>query len=193
MAFLNAEKEWRERGLFSSFGRIDRDTYWLRWDALVLKHLGIGEDEELTETVQSKWDLFVDSVLYPEVRTVLSELKARGLKIGLISNIYKEGIRADLEKAGLRTSIFDVVVGVDAVGHMKPHPDIFKYALHRLSVKPEEAIFIGDDVEADYKGAKDVGLHSVLIDRAEKQHTDVNAIKNLEEVFARIHELAHKS
>ncbi|UCD97081.1 MAG: hypothetical protein JSV35_03260, partial [Candidatus Bathyarchaeota archaeon] len=101
-AFLNAEKEWKERGLFSSFGRMDREVYWLRWDALVLKYLGIDEDTELTETVQSKWNLFVDSVLYPEVMTVLSELKARGLKIGLISNIYKEGIRADLEKAGLQ-------------------------------------------------------------------------------------------
>jgi len=33
----------------------------------------------------------------------------------------------------------------------KPDPDIFSYAISRLDVEPEEAIFVGDNVEADYR------------------------------------------
>jgi putative hydrolase of the HAD superfamily len=186
-AFLNAEKEWKVHGPLSAFGRMDRESYWLKWDAFVLRHLGINENAELTKTVQSKWDHFVAGVLYPEVQTVLSELKAQKLKIGLISNIYEEGIKADLEKAGLGRSVFDVIVGVDAVGHMKPHPDVFRIALEKLKVKPEEGIFVGDDVEADYKGAKNAGLRAVLIDRTGKQYGDAETIKTLKEVLTLTH------
>ncbi len=199
-AFLNAENEAKELDLFSSFGRMEREEYWVQWDALVLKHLGMVENAELAKIVQSKWDHFVDATLYPEVRDVLSELKTRGLKIGLISNAYEEEINACMKKAGLGTAAFDIVVGVDAIGNMKPHPDIFKYALHKLNVRPEEAIFVGDSVEADYKGAENAGLHALLIDRKENaiiggnekyalllQQGDLRTIKNLKEILSQIH------
>jgi len=186
-AFLNAENEAKEIDLFSSFGRMEREEYWLQWDALVLKHLGIVENAELAKTVQSKWDHFADNTVYPEVREVLSELKTRGMKIGLISNAYAEEINECIQKAGFGVAEFDVVVGVDAIGNMKPHPDVFKYALHKLNVQPEEAIFVGDSVEADYKGAKNVGIYALLIDRTEKQKQgDLRTIKNLKEILSHI-------
>lgn len=192
-AFLNAENEAKELNLFSSFGKMKREEYWLQWDALVLKHLGIVENMELVKIVQSKWDHFVDNTLYPEVRDILSELKTRGLKIGLISNIYEETINACMQKAGLGSAAFDVVVGVDAIGEMKPHPDVFKYALQKLNVKPEEAVFIGDSVEVDYKGAENVGIEALLIDRTEKKQRGFRTIKNLKEIFSQIDQISSKS
>jgi 2-haloalkanoic acid dehalogenase type II len=187
-AFLNAENEAKELNLFSLFGKMEREEYWLKWDALVLKHLGIVENMELVKTVQSKWDHFVDASLYPEVREVLSKLKARGLKIGLISNAYEEGINACLQKAGLGSAAFDVVVGVDTAQCMKPHPDIFKYALHKLNIQPEETIFVGDNVEIDYKGAENVGINALLINRTEKKERgSLKAITDLREILSRIH------
>jgi len=186
-AFLNAESEAKELDLFSSFGRVEREEYWLQWDALVLKHLGIVENAELAKIVQSKWDRFADNTLYPEVRNVLSELKTRGLKIGLISNAYEEEINACMQKAGFGSAAFDVVVGVDAIGNMKPHPDVFKYALHKLNVHPEETIFVGDNVEVDYEGAESAGMHALLIDRTEKQkQSGLRTIKNLKEILSQI-------
>ena len=187
-AFLNAENEAKELNLFSSFGKMKREEYWLKWDALVLKHLGIVENAELAKIVQSKWDHFVDNTLYPEVRDVLSELKTRGLKIGLISNVYEEEINADMQKVGLGCAVFDVVVGVDAIGEMKPHPDVFKYALHKLNVQPEETIFVGDNVEMDYKGAENVGIHALLINRTEKKVlSDPKTITDLREILSQIY------
>lgn len=58
-----------------------------------------------------------------------------------------------------------------------------KYAISKLDVKPEEAIFVGDNVEADYKGAENAGIHALLIDRTEEHQSDLRTIKNLRDVL----------
>jgi putative hydrolase of the HAD superfamily len=186
IAFLNAKKEAKDLKLLSSFGKMDREEYWNQWDALVLKHLGIAENVELGRIVQSKWFDFVDFTLYPEVKDVLMELQQRGLKLGLISTGYEEGIHFILEKVNLEKATFDIIVGVDTAQCLKPHPDIFKYAIKKLNVKPEETIFVGDSVEADYKGAENAGLHALLIDRTERKQSGLMTIKNLREIPSRI-------
>jgi len=186
-AFLNAGKEAEGVDLLSSFGKIKCEVYWRQWDSLVLKHLKITDNEELAKIVQSRWFDFVDSTLYPEVKEVLSELKQRGLKIGLISTAYEAEINLVLEKADLAVATFDIIVGVDAIRQAKPNPDIFKYALSKLDVQPEEAIFVGDNVEADYKGAENAGIQALLIDRTEKKQSGFKTIENLNEVLSHIH------
>ena len=185
-AFLDAEKEAKSINLRSSFGKMKCDEYWNLWDSLVLKHLGIVEHVELGKIVHSKWFDFVDFMLFPEVKEVLLKLKQRGLKIGLISNGYEEEICFILEMVDLEKTNFDVIVGVDTIRKVKPDPEIFKYAISKLNVEPEEAISIGDNIEVDYEGAKNAGMHSLLIDRTEKQQSDLKTIKNLREVLSQI-------
>jgi putative hydrolase of the HAD superfamily len=185
-AFRNAEKEAEDIALLSSSGKIKCEDFWYQWDSLVLKHLQMGENEELPKIIHSKWMDFVDCTLYPEVREVLLELKRRGLKVGLISNGYEEEIDLVLEKASLEKATFDVIVGVDTIRKVKPNPDIFKYAISKLDVKPEETIFVGDNVEADYKGAENAGIRALLINRAEKHQSSLRTIRNLKEVFSQI-------
>ncbi len=185
-AFLNARMEAEDINLLPSFGKIKCEEYWYQWDSLVLKHLKIKDNEELARTVQSRWFDFVDSALYPEVKEVLSVLKQRGLKLGLISNGYEKEIHFILEKADLEKTTFDIIIGVDTIRKVKPNPDIFKYAIGKLDVKPEEAIFVGDNVEADYRGAEDAGIHALLIDRTEKKQTDLRTIKTLKELLSPI-------
>jgi putative hydrolase of the HAD superfamily len=185
IAFLNSEKEAKDINLLSSFGKIRCEEYWHQWDSLVLKHLKITDNEELARIVQSRWFDFVDSTLYPEVKEVLAELKQRGLKLGLISNGYEEEINLILEQTDLEKTTFDITVGVDTTKNVKPNPDVFKYALKKLDVKAEEAIFVGDNVEVDYKGAENAGLHTLLIDRTEK-HRGLRIIRNLKEILSQI-------
>jgi len=66
-------------------------------------------------------------------------------------------------------------------------PDIFKYALEKLNVKPEETVFVGDDVERDYKGATNVGMYALLVNRTGKQkQSGLKIIKNLKEILSQI-------
>jgi len=80
---------------------------------------------------------------------------------------YEEEIALILGKANLEMNIFDIIVGADTIGKAKPHPDVFRYALRRLKVKPEETMFIGDSMDADYKGAQKVDIQAILLDRNE--------------------------
>jgi HAD superfamily hydrolase (TIGR01549 family) len=141
--WLNAEEEARDTNLLSLFGKLPPEEYWYKWNYLVLKHLGIAESEEFVKAVHSKWNGTASFTLYPEAKAVLMELQQRGLKLGLISTAYEEEIHFFLERAGIEKTTFDVIVGVDAAQCMKPHPDIFEYALRKLKVRPEEAMFVG--------------------------------------------------
>jgi len=185
-AFLNAEKEARNLDMRSSFGKIRREEYWHKWDSLVLRNLGMANIEELAEIVQSKWFDFVGSKPYPEVMGVLSRLKKRGLKVGLISAGYEDEIEHILGKANLEKKYFDIIVGVDTIKKTKPSPDVFRHALCKLNVKPDEALFVGDHIDMDYNGARAAGIRALLIEREDRTANDIHdpdRIRSLEEIF----------
>ncbi|MGD8545944.1 MAG: HAD family hydrolase [Candidatus Bathyarchaeota archaeon] len=182
--WLKAEKE---TSLPSLFGKLPSEEWGEKWNSLILKHLGIEESAKLHKTLHSKWKDSMSFTIYPETKDVLKELQQRGLKLGLISNGYEEDIYFFLERAGIEKTTFDIIVGVDTVQCNKPHPDIFKYALIKLKVRPEEALFVGDDVEVDYKGAENAGMYTLLIDRTWKQKQgDLKTIRNLKEILSHI-------
>ncbi len=60
-------------------------------------------------------------------------------------------------------------------------------------MKPEETVFVGDNDEADYKGAENAGVHALLVDRTEKRQSDIKTIKNLREVLSLIRDKSQKS
>jgi putative hydrolase of the HAD superfamily len=185
-AFLDAAKEAKDLNILSLFGKIRCEEHWHKWDSLVLKHLCNAESSELAKVVQSKWFDHVDCTSYPEVKKVLSKLKQKNLKLGLISTAYEEEINIILRKANLEKEIFDIIVGVDTIKKAKPHPDVFQHALRKLKVRSEETLFIGDKLDADYKGAEKVGIRAILIKRAEtnaKKTQGLRTITNLEEIF----------
>ena len=127
----------------------------------------------------------MDCALFPEVKDVLLRLKQMGLKIGLVTNAYEEEISIILGKANLEKDIFDIIVGTDTVKTVKPDPDIFRYALKKLKVKPEETLFVGDSIVDDYKGAENVGMNAVLLERTESKTKScgLKTITSLEEIF----------
>jgi len=95
---------------------------------------------------------------------VLNELH-RKYKIGLVSNFaIPECVLSLLERNDLK-KFFTVIIVSGAVNRRKPNPDIYKEALSKLSVEPNEAVFVGDTVDADVKGPKELGMKTVYIDR----------------------------
>jgi putative hydrolase of the HAD superfamily len=59
----------------------------------------------------------------------------------------------------------DAVVLCGDVGWRKPAPEIFHHAVRKLDCRPEECIFVGDDLRWDIEGSASVGMRPVLIDR----------------------------
>jgi len=136
----------------------------------------------LAEEIDSQWFNFSKVYVYREVKDSLRRLKQMGLKLGVVTRGYEFDLEQILPRAGLE-EYFDVCVGADTIGKRKPSPEAFKHALKQLDVKPEEAIFVGDNLEQDYFGAKKVGMKAVLIQREGKPVAGVKAITSLREIF----------
>lgn len=160
------------------------DEFWIRWNTQILERLGVcGKVSLLAEKITKLWWCHAKVELYPEVEKTLNLLKQSGLKIGLITNGLESDVREILPKVGL-VEFFDVEITSDTVGKMKPSKEIFLCALEKLGVMPHEALFVGDMVKHDYKGAKECGLKALLIDRENRvKEGDVEKIGSLTELL----------
>ena len=158
------------------------EEYWIRWNLQILRRLGIKENmKALAKTIADRWWDYSDVELYPDVEETLQQLRSMGLKIGIVTNGLESDYREVLQKVGL-LDFFDVTAGVDTVGKMKPHREMFLYALNKLGVSPDETLFVGDDLERDYEGAKMAGLRPLLIDRDDVIRSKVEKVRSLKEI-----------
>ena len=93
---------------------------------------------------------------------LLESLRARELKLGLVSNAFDPPplLHRDLERMGVAARL-DAAVFSSELGKRKPHPAIFERALAELEVDAERAVFVGDQLVADVGGAAGVGMTTV--------------------------------
>lgn len=88
------------------------------------------------------------------------ELRSRGYKIGMLSNIATDWIRQDFLTAE-EQKLFDDMVMSYEVGMVKPDPRIFRLACERLGVEPSQAVFV-DDIDRFCMAARDEGMQAVV-------------------------------
>jgi len=124
--------------------------------------------------------------LDPDTITVLRVLHGK-YKLGLVSNFaIPECASRLLDKFGLN-EFFDVVLVSGAINKRKPSSEIFERALKALGVNSSEAVFVGDMLGLDVKGAKNVGMKAVLIERRPSEEIlsvkPDRIIKSLRELF----------
>src|SRR4051812_15967929 len=100
---------------------------------------------------------------FPDAVPALRELRALGVKLVAASN-WDISLHEQLERTGL-TALLDGALSSAEVGAPKPDPEMFARALALAGARPEEALHVGDDLEADVGGALAAGLEPVLIDR----------------------------
>jgi putative hydrolase of the HAD superfamily len=93
---------------------------------------------------------------------LLEALRNRGLKLALVSNAFDPPrlLHRDLADAGVAERL-DVAVFSSEVGKRKPHPEIFERALAALGVEPDAAVFVGDRLYEDVRGAGELGMVTV--------------------------------
>jgi putative hydrolase of the HAD superfamily len=107
----------------------------------------------------------------PEATRVLRSLKARGLKLGLITDCSAEA-PAEWPNTPLAVC-FDVTVFSCLVGLKKPDPRIYNLALTQLGLPAQDCIYIGDGSSQELSGATAVGLTAVLLKVEGEHHADV--------------------
>ncbi len=89
-------------------------------------------------------DLYLRLGAYPEVPAMLAALKARGVKLAILSNGSPSMLAAVVRNAGLE-GVFDAVLSVEDVGVFKPHPSVYALAAQRLQLVPERICFLSSN------------------------------------------------
>lgn len=129
----------------------------LKYDLLGLTfHLPMEEIEKLL------WTAACLGEPMPGAARMLAGLKLRGIRTGVISNLGWSGAAlADRLDRLLPAHAFEFVIASSDYGVRKPDPLIFRAALARASLAPEDVWFCGDQISADVLGAQAAGLFPV--------------------------------
>ena len=139
------------------------EEIWIEFTERIVRGMG-GEGDvahDCAVAIERAWEEHGNFDLYEDVLPVLDELRRAGLKIGLVSN----GAR-DLGSFVVHHRLdVDAAVGSREHGWTKPHETIFRAALERLGVQPEEAAMVGDSLADDVEGARALGMRAFLVDR----------------------------
>ncbi|HEX5807666.1 MAG TPA: HAD family hydrolase [Anaerolineales bacterium] len=169
-------REFRRR-LDKYFKKREKDlletTYsFVLRDLLTDKGYGdISEDilrtalDRLFAVTQTNW------VLEDDTLATLQKLEENGYRLGLISNA---GDDDDVQQLARRFGIdryFDFILTSAACSYRKPHPRIFELALSNWYFLPSEAVMVGDNLEADVRGAQKVGLYAIWLSRRAGRRT----------------------
>jgi HAD superfamily hydrolase (TIGR01662 family) len=139
------------------------DTIWFAFTERVVRGMG-GTSESARSCaieITRGWERHENFELYEDTLPVLEEIRAAGLKIGLVSNSARD-VLAFAQHHGL-----DVDAGISSFHHgkTKPHASIFRAVLELLEVAPGQAVMVGDTVEDDVTGARAIGMRAILVDR----------------------------
>ena len=132
--------------------------------------ISLNEDISLKKLLEIYYlEVYSGRKLYPEVISVLNSLKNIGVRMGVVSNTTNPKFMKENEMraAGL-APFFDFAIYSTDTPYRKPHPSIFQLAIESLKMKPEEILFVGDNISLDIVGANNVGMKSAWINREGK-------------------------
>jgi putative hydrolase of the HAD superfamily len=149
----------------------------------------VGMVENFDEFFEQVYHNFRDSqgwMLFPETVEVLNQLKALGLKLGVISN-FDTRIYSVLQALGIRR-FFDTVTISSEAGYSKPQREIFDAAVRALGVTPSDVLMVGDSPHDDVEAAIQAGLAGLLIDRIGR-HQQKSRLRRISSLFEVIPEV----
>ena len=145
------------------------DEIWFRFTERIVRGMGGDADStyDCAVEITRGWERHENFELYDDAAAVLDELRAAGLRIGLVSNSARD-VREFARHHGL-----DVDAGISSFHHgrTKPHASIFRAVLELLEVEPAEAAMVGDTIADDIEGPLALGMRAILVDR-EGAHPD---------------------
>lgn len=101
---------------------------------------------------------------------VLNQLKRR-YRLALITNGRERAVLTTVRRHDLDDFFTDRSVIVSSSlgrGRGKPHPAIFRHALNRMRVRPEQAIMVGDSWRHDIEGATHIGIDAIWVNPSGK-------------------------
>lgn len=134
-------------------------------DFLRVRGVDETQTQQLCQRSRDTW--FCDLSFDSGVEELLNTLAPR-YRLALITNGPSWTQRAKIEQLGL-SRWFEMMVVSGEYGVDKPDPAIFAHVLSQLAIPASDAVMIGDNPDADIRGAHAVGMRAIWI--AHEHHT----------------------
>ncbi|WP_058306368.1 HAD family hydrolase [Gracilibacillus massiliensis] len=108
----------------------------------------------------------------PNTIKIVNKIKTQA-KVAMITNGSAQRQRDKINNTNLN-SCFEIIIISDEVGFSKPDKRIFELALNKLHVKPEDSLFVGDDIEKDIGGCQNANIKGIWLNPYKyKNDTDI--------------------
>lgn len=136
----------------------------------------------------------VESHLIPKEHIEIVKKLKKKYKVGILSNNVQGWINQVIRNYKIER-LFDAIIISSKVGERKPNAKIYYEALKKLSVRPEESVFVADKVAEDLVAASGSGMKTIWFNTRTKgwwkgDDKDVlkiykpdSVVKNLKEVL----------
>jgi 2-haloalkanoic acid dehalogenase type II len=164
--FVNLSDEGKRKEITEYIITADRDGYRKKRELYeeIRTNLMMKDNNTSVEEMLEHWfsEFFKCSILMEGTIEILDNLKAKNIRLGIITNGSVHSQNAKINEVGIR-HYFDEIIISDEVEVKKPDPRIFNLALERLNASAKKTLFIGDHPVNDIKGAADAGLHGVWL------------------------------
>jgi len=162
----------------------------LRWKRIYLSLLDYKiADEALSKEMSIDYlDILPNKKnLFPYTIEILDYLKNKDYKMHLITNGFQSVQFKKIKNSNL-ADYFTQVITSEASNSLKPHKEIFDYALKVANAKLETSIMIGDNEAADIQGAINAGMDSIFVNHLQIEPTvpathTITHLKELENLF----------
>lgn len=105
-------------------------------------------------------------IAYPDVMSVLGNLKESGYKLAVLTNGQQAQQEAKLAAMGM-TDLFEVVLAIGTVDALKPDRRAFEHLCRVFECDAAEVVFVGDDLDYDVRASINAGLKGVWLNRDE--------------------------
>jgi len=180
----NNDKLWERYR--NGFIKVDELRWKRMW--LTLLDFKIG-DEKLAREMGTRFlDLLpTRKILFPYAVEILEYLSKKNYQLHLITNGFEKTQHSKLQHSGL-DRFFGEVITSEGSNSLKPHKEIFDYALLRTGARQSNSIMIGDSIEVDILGAMNAGIDQVYVNHlhiepAVQPTFVVESLKELESIF----------
>mgnify|MGYP000081170777 FL=1 len=162
----------------------------LRWKRVYLSLLDfkVANEKLAKEMSQAYLEILPNKQhLFPYTIEILDYLKEKEYKMHLITNGFESVQFKKIKNSGIQDYFIEVITS-EASNSLKPHKDIFEYALKNTNATVAESIMIGDNESADIQGGINIGMDTVFVNHIQAIPTvpatyTITHLKELENIL----------
>jgi putative hydrolase of the HAD superfamily len=162
----------------------------LRWKRVYLSLLDfkVANEPLAKEMAQAYLEILPNKKhLFPYTIEILDYLKQKDYKMHLITNGFESVQFKKIKNSGIADYFIEVITS-ESSNSLKPHKDIFEYALKNANASVEKSIMIGDNESADIQGGINIGMDTVFVNHIQTTPTipatyTITHLKELETIL----------